>query len=126
MSTTQVLLRDRTLPFLHLLSCADFLDGGELYEHVKPDWSEGCRPYSEDDARRIVRQLLLAVAHLHKHRVAHCDIKPENILFTSRRVRCSHARLPSQYLPTRSEGVIHSVGLWREHQRQKETLVASS
>ena len=51
---------------------------------MKPEWSESCSPYSEDDARRIVRQLLLALSHLHKQGVAHCDVKPENILFTSR------------------------------------------
>ncbi len=40
--------------------------------------------YCEQDAARILRQVLLAAAHMHELGVAHLDIKPENILMMSR------------------------------------------
>ena len=38
----------------------------------------------EQEASRIARQLLAALAHLHRNGISHCDVKPENILFASR------------------------------------------
>jgi len=51
---------------------------------VLPGPQKACTPYSEEEASVIVRQLLLALAHLHSKRVAHCDVKPENLMFVSR------------------------------------------
>ena len=39
--------------------------------------------FREEDGRACVRSLLEAVAYCHSQKVAHLDIKPENILFAS-------------------------------------------
>ena len=62
------------------------MDGGELAARCSP-----LQPYSEYDAARIARQVLSALAHLHSLRICHTDIKPENILFTS---KCGLGLLP--------------------------------
>ncbi|GAV54472.1 hypothetical protein ZYGR_0AM00100 [Zygosaccharomyces rouxii] len=54
----------------------EFLSGGEIFgEIVKYTY------FSEDLSRHIIRQLALAVKHLHNVGVVHRDIKPENLLF---------------------------------------------
>ena len=40
--------------------------------------------FSERTARVIFRQLLSAVTAMHARRIAHCDIKSENVLFDAR------------------------------------------
>uniref|UniRef100_A0A914C460 Protein kinase domain-containing protein n=1 Tax=Acrobeloides nanus TaxID=290746 RepID=A0A914C460_9BILA len=53
----------------------EYASGGELYDHVS---KHGSLPESE--ARRIFRQITSAVLYCHKHKVAHRDLKLENIL----------------------------------------------
>ncbi|KAI4485376.1 hypothetical protein M0804_006881 [Polistes exclamans] len=52
----------------------ELISGGELFH-----WT----PSGEVDAAHVVRQVLMALSHLHSHQVAHLDIKPENILLSS-------------------------------------------
>ncbi|XP_066593408.1 death-associated protein kinase 1-like [Prorops nasuta] len=52
----------------------ELISGGELFH-----WT----PSGEAEAAHVVRQVLLALSHLHSHQVAHLDIKPENILLSS-------------------------------------------
>ncbi|XP_034940633.1 death-associated protein kinase 1-like isoform X2 [Chelonus insularis] len=52
----------------------ELITDGELFH-----WT----PSSEVEAAHVVRQVLLALSHLHSHQVAHLDIKPENILLSS-------------------------------------------
>lgn len=59
----------------------ELIGGGELFEHIIK--SENCDP-SEFESRRILKQLLEAVKHLHKMSLVHLDIKPENILLVTK------------------------------------------
>ncbi|XP_047353839.1 death-associated protein kinase 1-like isoform X1 [Vespa velutina] len=52
----------------------ELISGGELFH-----WT----PSGEVEAAHVVRQVLMALSHLHSHQVAHLDIKPENILLSS-------------------------------------------
>ncbi|XP_014484724.1 PREDICTED: death-associated protein kinase 1-like isoform X3 [Dinoponera quadriceps] len=52
----------------------ELISGGELFH-----WT----PSGEAEAAHVVRQVLMALSHLHSHQVAHLDIKPENILLSS-------------------------------------------
>jgi calcium-dependent protein kinase len=52
--------------------------GGELFERL-----DKSGPLSEAVAARIIRQVLLAVAHIHQKGFVHTDLKLENILFAS-------------------------------------------
>jgi serine/threonine protein kinase len=56
--------------------------GGELFDRIENKNRNGLT-YSEQDAAAIIRQVLLALSHLHARNIAHCDIKPDNILFAS-------------------------------------------
>ncbi|KHN74812.1 NUAK family SNF1-like kinase 1 [Toxocara canis] len=53
----------------------EYASGGELYDYVS---TYGSLP--EPEARRIFRQITSAVLYCHKHKVAHRDLKLENIL----------------------------------------------
>ncbi|XP_011175724.1 death-associated protein kinase 1 isoform X3 [Solenopsis invicta] len=52
----------------------ELITGGELFH-----WT----PSGETEAAHVVRQVLMALSHLHSHQVAHLDIKPENILLST-------------------------------------------
>ncbi|XP_029043611.1 death-associated protein kinase 1-like isoform X2 [Osmia bicornis bicornis] len=52
----------------------ELISGGELFHWV---------PSGELEAAHVVRQVLMALNHLHSHQVAHLDIKPENILLST-------------------------------------------
>uniref|UniRef100_A0AC34F6N9 Protein kinase domain-containing protein n=1 Tax=Panagrolaimus sp. ES5 TaxID=591445 RepID=A0AC34F6N9_9BILA len=53
----------------------EYASGGELYDYVSKNGS-----LPEGEARRIFRQITSAVLYCHKHKVAHRDLKLENIL----------------------------------------------
>ena len=69
--------------------------GGELFDRIteRALWSRGRRRlgeevpacFREEDAARVLRALLSAVAYLHERDIVHRDIKPENILFVDRK-----------------------------------------
>jgi len=58
--------------------------GGELFDRMSSE-GVGSKKFSEKDASKLVRQILLPVHHLHKLGIAHCDLKPENFLFESKK-----------------------------------------
>ena len=53
----------------------DLVPGGEMFEHLIQYGS-----YSEDDASRLVQEILSALAFLHNIGITHADLKPENVL----------------------------------------------
>eukprot|EP00752_Nemacystus_decipiens_P002427 g2286.t1 len=52
--------------------------GGELFDRIIAQGR-----FCEDDARSCMRSLLEALAYCHSQKIAHRDVKPENILFAS-------------------------------------------
>jgi serine/threonine protein kinase len=66
--------------YVHLVT--DLCSGGELFDKIveKAEENNGSPCFREDEAARIMHQLLTAVSYMHKKNVAHRDIKPENIL----------------------------------------------
>ena len=58
----------------------DFIDGKTLAERIKEkdQWLS-----KEKNVVKILRQLVNVIDYLHQHHVAHCDIKPDNIMITA-------------------------------------------
>jgi len=53
--------------------------GGELFDRIKAK-----RRYPENDAKPIIKMVSEALFYMHdQHRVVHCDLKPDNILFVN-------------------------------------------
>lgn len=69
---------------LHLVM--EFMAGGELYDRLAAR-----KQYSEEDAAETTYQMLLAVAYLHAHQIAHRDLKLENFLYEDKET--NHLRL---------------------------------
>ena len=57
----------------------ELVEGGELFQRIVEKES-----YSELEARKVVTNLLTAVAYLHANNVVHRDLKPENVLMVSK------------------------------------------
>jgi calcium-dependent protein kinase len=64
------------MKYLHIVT--ELCTGGELYDKLIRKTR-----YKERGAAKIMRQILLAVNHLHEHGICHRDLKPENFLFVS-------------------------------------------
>lgn len=54
----------------------EYATGGELFSRIQQQGA-----FSERDAAAAFRQLLEAVGHMHEKGIAHCNLKPENILY---------------------------------------------
>lgn len=64
-----------------LLVIMECMTGGELFERIQ---QRGDSPFTEREAAAIVRQVTIAIAHLHSLNIAHRDLKPENLLYADR------------------------------------------
>ncbi|XP_034029271.1 calcium/calmodulin-dependent protein kinase IGb [Thalassophryne amazonica] len=62
----------------HYYLIMELVSGGELFDRIL---DRGM--YSEQDASRVIQQVLHAVAYLHQNGIVHRDLKPENILYYS-------------------------------------------
>ncbi|XP_064488108.1 MAP kinase-activated protein kinase 2-like isoform X2 [Ornithodoros turicata] len=62
-----------------LLVVMECMEGGELFQRIQ-DRAEGA--FTEREAAEIVRDICMAVAHLHRMDIAHRDLKPENLLYS--------------------------------------------
>ena len=58
---------------------SEIVEGGELFKRLKEHDS-----FSEDQAANIVHQIMLGLNYLHLQSITHRDMKPENILLTSK------------------------------------------
>ncbi|KAI6224771.1 Immunoglobulin I-set domain protein [Aphelenchoides besseyi] len=58
----------------------EFLSGGELFEKVSDEKNR----MTETEAVRYIRQVCEALKHMHEKSYVHLDLKPENIMFTTR------------------------------------------
>ena len=57
----------------------DFLNGGELFYHLRRE-----QRFSEERARFYAAEILLALECLHKNNIIYRDLKPENVLLDSK------------------------------------------
>eukprot|EP00522_Entomoneis_paludosa_P008347 CAMPEP_0172456586 /NCGR_PEP_ID=MMETSP1065-20121228/16392_1 /TAXON_ID=265537 /ORGANISM="Amphiprora paludosa, Strain CCMP125" /LENGTH=583 /DNA_ID=CAMNT_0013209697 /DNA_START=279 /DNA_END=2030 /DNA_ORIENTATION=- len=56
----------------------ELMSGGDLFDRIGQKKS-----YSEADARDLIVKMLKAVAYCHVRHIAHCDMKPKNLLLMS-------------------------------------------
>lgn len=56
------------------------MEGGELFQRIQ-DRADGA--FTEREAACIMREICVAVQHLHLLNIAHRDLKPENLLYTT-------------------------------------------
>jgi calcium/calmodulin-dependent protein kinase I len=56
----------------------ELMSGGDLFDRIGKK-----KTYSEADARDLIVKMLKAVAYCHQRKIAHCDMKPKNLLLMS-------------------------------------------
>jgi len=56
----------------------ELMHGGDLFDRIGRRKS-----YTENDARDLCRKMLESVRYCHENSVAHCDMKPKNLLLVS-------------------------------------------
>jgi len=66
------ILEDETAFYVIMPKC----NGGELFEFLVTETE-----VPENECKRIIREILIAVGHLHRGGLVHRDVKPENIMF---------------------------------------------
>ncbi|KAM9325804.1 MAP kinase-activated protein kinase 3 [Gastrophryne carolinensis] len=64
-----------------LLIVMECMEGGELFTRIQ---QRGDHAFTEREASDIMRDIGMAIHHLHGLDIAHRDVKPENLLYTSK------------------------------------------
>ncbi|KAG7214012.1 hypothetical protein KM043_001382 [Ampulex compressa] len=73
----------------------EYAPGGEIFDHLVRN---GRMP--EPEARRIFRQIVLAVCYLHQQRVVHRDLKAENLLLDAdNNIKLADFGFSNEYTP---------------------------
>ena len=57
----------------------ELCEGGELFDRIMD-----LGHFSEQDAKNIFRQIMLAINYCHSNGICHRDLKPENLIFLSK------------------------------------------
>ncbi|KAM4747070.1 death-associated protein kinase 2 [Rhinophrynus dorsalis] len=66
----------------------ELVSGGELFDFLAQKES-----LSEEEATRFIKQILEGVNYLHTRKIAHFDLKPENIMLLDKSVPVPHIKL---------------------------------
>jgi len=66
-----------------LMLVMELCQGGELFDRIAEYAKKGLA-YNEKLAANILKQVLSALAFMHSHNICHCDLKPSNILFSTK------------------------------------------
>uniref|UniRef100_A0A3B3QW04 non-specific serine/threonine protein kinase n=1 Tax=Paramormyrops kingsleyae TaxID=1676925 RepID=A0A3B3QW04_9TELE len=64
-----------------LLIIMECMEGGELFSQIQ---ARGDQAFTEREASNIMRDIGTAIEYLHRMNVAHRDVKPENLLYTTK------------------------------------------
>ncbi|XP_029631238.1 MAP kinase-activated protein kinase 2 isoform X2 [Salmo trutta] len=64
-----------------LLIIMECMEGGELFSHIQ---ARGDQAFTEREAAEIMRDIGTAIEYLHHMDIAHRDVKPENLLYTTK------------------------------------------
>ncbi|KAM9712719.1 serine/threonine-protein kinase 17A isoform 2-T2 [Menidia menidia] len=59
----------------------EFAAGGEIFNQCVSERED--EAFSQEDVKRLMRQILEGVSFLHQNNIVHLDLKPQNILLTS-------------------------------------------
>ncbi|NXN08204.1 DAPK3 kinase, partial [Indicator maculatus] len=66
----------------------ELVSGGELFDFLAQKES-----LSEEEATRLIKQILNGVNYLHSKKIAHFDLKPENIMLLDKNIPIPHIKL---------------------------------
>ena len=78
----------------HFVMVQEWCAGGDLFHQIiSRDF------FSERDAARVIKELLVAVDYLHSRNICHRDIKAENIICQSNQVKLIDFGLACKYDP---------------------------